>query len=173
MKNRLAVFFTAAVVIFACLANPPIHADVPVQTTAKLDTRMVSLGKFFEKYKCPKPYYIDEYIKYADEYQIDYRLVAAISLKESTCGKHYRYNNWWGWMSARSGFDTVPDGIKFVSELLSPNCALPPYKSNGINVKNPCSPFKGKTINQQLATYGPHDNSNYAGSVIGYMNQIK
>lgn len=158
---------------FTTKAEAPQPNSFETQIIKPIDNRTFALGKFFEHYKCPQPYYIDELITYADQYQIDYRLVAAISLKESSCGQHYRYNNFWGWVSARAGFLTVQDGIKFESELFSPNCNLSQFKDRNVVVKNPCNPFKGKSLQQQLSIYGPHDNSGYAKSVINLMNQIE
>ncbi len=68
----------------------------------KHDPRVSSLASFFGHYKCPTPYYVKEYLQIADKYGLDYRLLPAISIQESTCGKHELYNNWFGIGSSSS-----------------------------------------------------------------------
>ena len=115
---------------------------------------MTALTNFFSKYKCPDPTYANEYIAAADRYGIDYRLLPAISIQESTCGKHEALNNWWGWDSARTGFSSVPGGIDFVARQLADS----PY-------------YKGKTLIQILSTYNKHPA--YAPSVLQLIGEIK
>lgn len=118
------------------------------------DHRWSNLHQFFSKYKCPEPHYEDAYIQAANTYNLDYRLLPAISIIESTCGKHQRYSNWWGFWSATKGFDSVPEGIDFVSSQL----ASGRY-------------YKDKTINQKLRAYNP--NPEYAGKVERLMKEIE
>src|SRR5262249_29722655 len=83
------------------------------------DQRVEKLEKFFKAYSCPQPYYIDRYLRSADDHLIDYRLLPAISVRESTCGQYDHRNNRWGWDSARTGFKSVENGIDFISEQLA------------------------------------------------------
>lgn len=53
----------------------------------EVDPRYENLNKFFDRYKCPEPRNVETYILEADKHGIDYRLLPAISVKESTCGK--------------------------------------------------------------------------------------
>jgi hypothetical protein len=118
-----------------------------------LGIRAVKLGKFLEAHNCPKPYYIDEYLSSADKYQIPYELLPAISIQESSCGRHRRLNNWWGWNSARTGFVSVAAGIDFVAQQLSTSRY-----------------YKGKSLTQILNAYNP--NPLYAPKIIGLMKEI-
>ena len=59
------------------------------------------------------------YVREADEHGIDWRLLPAISLIESSAGLRQRYNNAWGWDSAKTGFDSWEDGIAYISERFS------------------------------------------------------
>ena len=52
------------------------------------DGRVSKLERFFQSYGCPSPHYSADYIRAADAHQLDYRLLPAISLVESTCGLH-------------------------------------------------------------------------------------
>ena len=59
--------------------------------------------------------YAEEFVKAADHYGIDYRLVAAISIIESGGGiKNFRPYNAWGW--GKSGFSSWKEGIWAVSK---------------------------------------------------------
>jgi hypothetical protein len=117
------------------------------------DARRFKLQTFFESYRCPAPYHIQDYLREADKNSIDYRLLPAISVRESTCGRHAKLNNHWGWDSARTGFASVREGIRNVARTL----AL------GRN-------YRDKTIDGKLKTYNP--NPKYAAQVMHLMDEI-
>ena len=96
------------------------------------------LETFFKAYDCPGPFHVQEYLQAADSHELDYRLLPAISLVESTCGAFERMNNRWGWDSTQSGFESVPAGIDYITEQLAEN---PKYK--------------GKSVKEKLFTYNP------------------
>ena len=128
------------------------------QKIISLDIREVALSEFFIKRKCPELNHklIKEYIKYADQYNIDYRLLPAISVIESTCGKHYppKTFNIWGWNSAQSGFPNLDYGVKFISEKLATGRA-----------------YAGQTVKGKLRRYCP--NPTYPSRVISIMYEIE
>ena len=111
------------------------------------DPRTVRLEAFFKAYDCPAPLHVEEYLKAADSHALDYRLLPAISLVESTCGAFQRMNNRWGWDSVQSGFASVPEGIDYITEQLADNPS-----------------YRGKTVEEKLFTYNP---------VQGYVRQVK
>jgi hypothetical protein len=96
------------------------------------DLRVERLETFFASFGCPAPHHAAEYIRAADVYQVDYRLLPAISVLESTCGAYGRMNNNWGWNRAQNGFSSVPAGIAFVTSRLAVG---PPYKDKGLDEK--------------------------------------
>ena len=118
------------------------------------DPRTVRLEAFFKAYDCPAPLHVEEYLRAADSHALDYRLLPAISLVESTCGTFEKWNNRWGWDSVQSGFPSVPAGIDFISEQLAES----PH-------------YKGKTIEQKLLTYNPY--KEYVRQVKWLMRQIE
>jgi len=118
------------------------------------DPRSERLEAFFKAYDCPAPLHVDEYLRAADWYSLDYRLLPAISLVESTCGAFERMNNRWGWDSAQTGFPSVPAGIEFISAQLAEN---PRYK--------------GKSLQEKLFTYNPYPQ--YVRQVQRLMRQIE
>ena len=145
------ILFTLTLLTFLLL--PQIAFCLPDFPPA--DHRWSNLGLFFAKHKCPdiNQTLIDDYISSADKYNIPYSLLPAISVIESTCGRHQQFNNWWGFWSATHGFTSVPQGIDFVSSQL----ASGRY-------------YKDKTINQKLRAYNP--NPEYAGKVERFMKEI-
>jgi hypothetical protein len=118
------------------------------------DPRVVRLESFFKTYDCPGPFHVHEYLRAADSHALDYRLLPAISLVESTCGAFERMNNRWGWDSVQSGFPSVPAGIDYITEQLAEN---PRYK--------------GKTVKEKLFTYNPYPQ--YVRQVERLMRQIE
>jgi hypothetical protein len=125
-------------------------ANAPAQPA---DERRMKLQTFFESYQCPAPYYVEDYLREADKNAIDYRLLPAISVRESTCGRYARLNNHWGWDSARSGFASVKAGIRYLARTL----ALGPK-------------YKDKTVDGKLKIYNP--NLQYVAEVMHLMDEI-
>jgi hypothetical protein len=122
--------------------------------TAVTDARAVRLEGFFNAYRCPGPLHIADYLRAADTYGIDYRLLPALSIRESTCGRHARGNNQWGWASARVGFPSVSIGIEYVARQL----ALGRY-------------YRGKTLEEKLRMYNP--SPLYATEIRKLMREIQ
>jgi hypothetical protein len=118
------------------------------------DPRGVRLEAFFRAYDCPGPLHVQEYLRAADSHALDYRILPAISLVESTCGAYERMNNRWGWASVQSGFPSVPAGIDYITEQLADN---PRYK--------------GKTVKEKLFTYNPYPE--YVRQVVRLMREIE
>jgi hypothetical protein len=123
-------------------------------TVAPQDQRIFRLEAFFKAYNCPEPLHVDDYLRAADAYQIDYRMLPAISLIETTCGSFERLNNHWGWDSAQTGFASVEEGIHFIASQLAEN----PY-------------YKDKTLEQKLWMYNP--DAQYVTQVRRLMRQIQ
>lgn len=135
----------------ACAAGLlPLPAAEPALTQ---DGRAVKLESFFHAHGCPAPHLVHEYLHAADENGIDYRLLPAVSVRESTCGLHARRNNRWGWDSARMGFASLARGIRFVAHEL----AFGRY-------------YRGKTTDEKLRVYNP--NPSYPKEVKRLMQEI-
>jgi hypothetical protein len=88
------------------------------------DNRGKILKKFLEKHSSPLVAHSYVFIKHADKYNLDWRLVASISGVESTFGKFIPYNsyNGWGWgvygenviyfSSWEEGIETISRGLR-------------------------------------------------------------
>jgi len=144
--RRAARAFVLGLAACAAVAS---DSTLPLQ-----DPRIARLETFFKAYDCPGPFHVREYLEAADSHALDYRLLPAISLVESTCGAFERMNNRWGWDSVQSGFDSVPAGIDYITTQLA---AGPQYK--------------GKTVHEKLFTYNPY--KDYVRQVERLMHQIE
>ena len=85
-----------------------------------MDDRAQILEGFLLQYDSPLAPYAGDFIKYADEYDLDWRLVASIAGLESTFGKRIPYQsyNGWGWGVYGDNvinFDSWTDGIETIS----------------------------------------------------------
>jgi hypothetical protein len=116
-------------------------ADVPPRRphlTTKPDPRAVRLENFFRSYRCPVPYHVAEYLLAADTYGLDYRLLPAVSLRETLCGVAEVDHNRWGYHPGRQSFNSIEAGIDFVARELAQGAY-----------------YKGKTLERKLFTYNP------------------
>jgi len=123
--------------------NPPVVRD----------NRYDRLESFFQSFGCPTPHYVNEYVGAADSYAIDYRLLPAISVLESTCGIYQRLNNRWGWDSARKGFSSFRSGLQYIARQLSEGRF-----------------YKDKSLDEKVRMYNP--NPEYARQVRKLMLKI-
>jgi hypothetical protein len=140
-----------------CCATFTADASVPlVKPTpglaSKPDPRVVRLGKLFRTYHCPEPHHIPEYLSAADGYGLDYRLLPAVSIRETLCGTMEKQNNRWGYHPGRQTFPSIEAGIDFMARQLA---------------ENPL--YKGKTLQEKLYTYNPL--SAYPGEVERIMRR--
>lgn len=98
--------------------------------------------------------YVSEYLRIADENQLDYRLLPAISIRETQCGVHESRNNRLGYHPEVTTFPTVLAGIEFIGKRLADH----PY-------------YRGKDIASKLFRYNPKPA--YPGEVQWIMRQIE
>jgi hypothetical protein len=118
------------------------------------DLRASRLDRVFHLYHCPKPYHVDEYLRAADAFQLDYRLLPAVSIRETTCGVGEVENNRWGFHPGRQSFPSIEAGIAFMARRLAEGTY-----------------YKGKTLQQKLFTYNPLPA--YPDEVARIMSQIE
>jgi len=144
--------FAAVFGIFA-LFSSDVNIDASTRTSTGPDIRVEKLDAFFKSYRCPQPFHVDEYIEAADTYALDYRLLPAISVTESTCGWYERGNNRWGWNSARTKFESVTKGIRFLARKLALG-----------------RDYRGKSVKEKLQTYNPRPE--YVRQVQSLMRQV-
>lgn len=98
------------------------------------DFRVQKLERFFDQ--TPLQGYSQDFVDAADQYHLDWRLLPAISMVESTGGKHCRNYNPFGWGSGRARFESYQDAIFSVARHLSED-----------------NPYRGKTTTQKIRAY--------------------
>ena len=118
------------------------------------DPRFVRLERFFHRYGCQAPHHIGDYLRAADRHGLDYRLLPALSIRETHCGLAERHNNHWGYHPGRQSFPSIEAGIEFLAQQLAEN---PPYR--------------GKSLQEKLFTYNPREA--YPDEVKYIMRQIE
>lgn len=85
------------------------------------DSRVRILREYLEKYNSPLSLSAGTFVKTADKYSLDWKLVAAISGVESTFGREIPYEsfNGWGWGIYGDNmirFSSWNEGIEIISE---------------------------------------------------------
>jgi hypothetical protein len=95
--------------------------QIPNVKQTGLDNRVKILTNYLIRYDSPLAPYAGEFVAAADKYNLDWRLVAAISGVESTFGKEIPNNSYnaWGWGVYGNNvirFKSWEDGINAVSE---------------------------------------------------------
>jgi hypothetical protein len=104
--------------------SDPADQALILKEYATNDIRVANLKYFFRKYNSVLYDYAEVFVKWADEYQFDYRLLPAIAMQESNLCK-YIYegsHNCWGWgiygnkvtrfSSYDEAIETISRGIK-------------------------------------------------------------
>lgn len=105
-----------------------LESAVSVSTEDEIKKEKIqNIKNFLEKRNSPLAKYAEEFVLAAEHWNIDYRLVASISIVESGGGKtNFRPFNAWGW--GKYGFENWEDGIWSVTKGLSTG-----YVSKGLD----------------------------------------
>lgn len=92
----------------------------PKSRDVVIDDRADRLEEYLTFHNSPLAPYAEIFVAKADEYQLDWRLVASISGVESTFGKHLPKNSYnaYGWNGGNFYFKSWEDGIDTVSRTL-------------------------------------------------------
>ena len=87
------------------------------------DERVLALKNIFKKYDSQLVDNASDYVKYADIYDIDWKLLPAISGLESTFGKFYMPGSYnaYGWGGGYIYFDSWENGIEIITKALRTN----------------------------------------------------
>jgi hypothetical protein len=151
MPRRIGITFAGMALAVASTAD----MAPPIAVLAPPDPRVTRLERFFRHYNCPTPYHVSDYLRASDGYNLDYRLLPAISVRESQCGLWEQMeNNHWGYHPDRQSFSSVEAGIDYVARQLARN----PY-------------YRGKSLPEKLFVYNPR--RAYPTEVQRIMSQIE
>jgi hypothetical protein len=129
---------------------------------AKLDKQGEAIDAYFGKRGMPLEGLGRKMAEEADKYELDWRLIPAIAVRESTGGKfdcNKVDHNPFGWGSCRIGFKSAHDGIETIARNISGN-----------NPKT-AKYYGNKNVKQILQAYNPPSIvPKYADQVISIMN---
>lgn len=104
--------------------------------------------------------YGGQFVRVADKYGLDWRLLPAIAIRESSGGKQMCGNNPFGWASCRTDFDSVQEAIEYVGiNLGGENPRTAPY-------------YKNKTTREKLWSYNGTVNPKYPDEVLAIMEKL-
>src|SRR3989344_5119286 len=121
------------------------------------DPRIIKLEKYLKKHNSPLSEYANVLIWYADEQDLDWRLIPAISGVESTFGKRIPKNSYnaYGWANGNYSFVSWDDSIGIVAKTLREK-----YYDKGAD-----------DINKIARRYAPPSDT-WAWKVKFFMNEI-
>lgn len=89
----LMFYLSIAKVVTPSSQNFKLYSAIPSQTIVTTDNivtadaRAKIIANFFTGHKAPLSDFADDFVKVADQYQLDYRLLPAIAMQESNGGK--------------------------------------------------------------------------------------
>lgn len=129
--------------------------------TSVEDERAKKIDAYYAKRGMPLEGYGAKLVKVAKENNLDWRLLPAIAIKESTGGKFACYNNPFGWGSCKIKFKNFDSAIETV----------------GMNLggKNPNTEqyYKGATTTEILQHYNNAVVPTYTGEILAFMELIE
>ena len=141
-------------------ALPQNREEVSVRLNSQ-EARVTVLKEFFSRYNSPLLPFAEEIVKAADQHLLDYRLLPAIAMQESTLCKKIpkeSYNCWgFGIYSGKvTRFSSYSEAIETISKVLSQD-----YKGNGLVEPS-----------EIMTKYTPGSNGSWAKNVSFIMDKI-
>lgn len=150
VSKAILLILLSTFTLWVRVDQPAWAEDVPSTDFEKIERKIIDerarvLQAYLEKYNSPLKYQAGNFVEAADKYNLDWRLVAAISGVESTFGKFIPggYNAWgWGIYGNQTlYFKSWKDGIYTVSAGLRENYLnrglTDPYSINRIYAASP------------------------------------
>lgn len=122
--------------------------------------RIDRINKYFEQRNMPLAGYGEDFLEVAEKCGMDWRLLPAIGVRESSGGKNQFNNNPFGWGSAKIKFNDFKDAIQNVGEHL---CGLRPSTERY---------YKDKTTYKKLWYYNGTVIASYPSEVIDIMEMF-
>ena len=143
------------------IADNPTKIDSQEETQT-LDDQILAdrIDAYFTKRNMPLAGYGAKFVEVSEKCNIDYRLLPAISVRESSGGKFQFNNNPFGWASAKVKFKDFSDAIDQVSDNL---CGLVPSTSKY---------YKDKSTYQILWSYNGSVIHSYPKEVMDIMDMM-
>lgn len=144
--------------------NQEVESKEELAAKALLQAKADAIDAYFAKYDMPLAGTGLKMVEEAEKNDLDWRLLAAIAVRESTGGKHDCVkvdNNPFGWGSCKVGFKSVEEAIETIARNLGGNNPTTAYH------------YDNKTTAQILRAYNPPSIiPKYVPQVISIMNKI-
>ncbi len=158
-QTIVALATTASLLISS--TNPVIVGSSIEVTKSTLDTRAERIDAYYEKRDMPLAGHGHKMVVEADRCGLDWRLVAAIGVRESSGGKRLMNNNPFGWGSAKIPFEDFDHAIEVVTWNL---CGENP---------NTAKYYGNNSVEEKLYYYNGSVIPSYTGEVIMIMEMIE
>jgi hypothetical protein len=153
MKKVLCHGLIVATAVFATLPATSPRVQSVMHPKQQTDPRLIQLQRFFAENSSPVGELSEDFLKEADAYDLDWRLLPSLSIIESGGGKEFKNNNIFGWDSGNTAFPTIEAGIHHVAKRLSTSKL-----------------YKDKDLDTILRTYNP--DGDYAERVKSVMARL-
>lgn len=154
--------FTASINSVVATLNSKNQSKEEMKLDQDRKEKSEKIDAYFAKYDLPLAGYGMEMVLASEKQGIDWRLIPAIAMRETTGGKFACKNNPFGWGSCKIGFNDFSHAIQSVTEHLAGN--------------NPRTAhyYEGKNVREILVTYNPPSIvPKYADQVINIMEKIE
>lgn len=92
-----------------------------IEADQEKDERASRIDAYFAKREMPLAGYGEKFVEVADAYDVDWRLLPAIAVRESSGGKRLLNKNPFGWGSCKIKFNDFDEAIEEVGRNLSGN----------------------------------------------------
>lgn len=135
--------------------------NIEIEIIAPVDDRAELIDNYYKARNMPLAGYGSKMVEVADIHGLDWRLLPAISIRETSGGKHLcknpkAPNNPFGWGSCRIGFSSIDKAIETVG-----------FKLENLSI------YQGKTTKQKLYHYNGTVVPTYPNEVLVIMDKIK
>lgn len=151
----LAVFVTKTTPVVA-----PVASDSSPSRPVTPDERQARIDRYFAERNMPLEGFGAKFVEAADQCEMDWRLLPAIAVRESSGGKQACGNNPFGWASCRADFESIEEAIEIVGANL---CGFNP-KTAGY--------YGGKNTPQKLQSYNGSMNPKYPAEVFSIIEKF-
>lgn len=114
------LFFLLAASVSAEFSVAQESASLKTEVLGEVDPRAEILESYLESHKSPLAEHSGKFIEVADKYDLDWRLIPAISGVESTFGKRIPKNSYnaYGWANGKYSFESWDESIEIVGKTL-------------------------------------------------------
>jgi len=123
-QNKLRKYSKVLIVCFvsACIVYPLLtQARTQMNLRAEKELKIQKIDSYYAKRGMPLAGHGKTFVEVADKYELDWRLLPAIAVRESSGGKRLMNNNPFGWGSAKIPFQNFDEAIEEVGKNLSGN----------------------------------------------------